>query len=96
MGLGKFELGSYEEAVVWLRRSIDTNRTFLISHFFLAAALALLGRIEEARAAARACLALDPDFTISRLRAGPFSDNPLYLATRERAYEGMRLAGFPE
>jgi TolB-like protein len=96
VGLGKFELGSYEEAVVWLRPSIDTNRSFSISHFFLAAALALLGRIEEARAAAQACLALDPDFTISRLRAVPFSDNPLYLATRERAYEGMRLAGFPE
>jgi TolB-like protein/class 3 adenylate cyclase/Flp pilus assembly protein TadD len=95
-GLARFQLGSNEEAADWMRRSIDTNRNFAISHFYLAAALAHLGRLDEARSAARACLALYPDFTISRFRAGPLSDNPLYLAARERAYEGMRLAGFPE
>jgi hypothetical protein len=52
-----------------MRRSIDTNRNFALSHFFLPAALAHLGRLDEARSAARACLALHPDFTISRFRA---------------------------
>ena len=46
--------------------------------------------------AARSGLAVDANFTISRYRAGAGSDNPTYLAQRERAYEGMRKAGVPE
>ena len=65
-------------------------------HFWLAAALARLGRLEEAREAARAGLELNPSFTIARLRSLAFSDNPVYLAGRERLYEGLRLAGVPE
>ena len=62
----------------------------------LAAALAHLGRISEARATAKAGLALEPSFTIGRFSAGARSDNPVYLAGRERIYEGMRRAGIPE
>jgi TolB-like protein len=62
-----------------------------------AAALAHLGRIEEALEAARAGLELDPSFSSARLRRSmTFSDNPVYLARRERLYEGLRLAGVPE
>ena len=61
-----------------------------VSPFFLAAALAALGQLEEARTAARAGLSLDPTFTVSRLRAGASSDNPTYLGQRERIYDGMR------
>jgi hypothetical protein len=39
-------------------------------HFYLAAALAHLGRRDEARAAVQAGLALLPAFTIARVRAG--------------------------
>ena len=41
-------------------------------------------------------LDLNPSFTIARYRSSAFSDNPVYLAGRERMYEGMRLAGIPE
>ena len=44
----------------------------------------------------KAGLALNPGFTIRRLRATQSSDNPTYLAGRERMYEGMRMAGVPE
>ena len=44
-GLAKFHLGREEEAVVWLRRSVDANRNFPSSRFILAAALARLGRL---------------------------------------------------
>ena len=44
----------------------------------------------------QAGLALDPTFTIRRFRANAPSDNPTYLAGRERFYEGMRMAGVPE
>ena len=56
----------------------------------------LLNRYDEARAAAQAGLALDPNFTLHRFRLGERSDNPTYLAQRERIYEGMRMAGVPE
>jgi TolB-like protein len=96
MGLAKFWLGADAEAVAWLRRSIEANRNFPFTHFFLAAALALVGQLDEARAVAQAGLTLQPNFTIRRFRANPYSDNPDYLAKRERVYEGMRLAGVPE
>jgi len=84
------------EAVAWLRRSIEANRNFPMAHFLLAAALALLGSLDEAEAVAKAGLTLDPGFTIRRFRANAVSDNPNYLAGRERSCEGMRLAGVPE
>ena len=96
VGNSKSQLGADEEAVAWYRRGIDANRNFAGGHFFLASALALLGQLDEARAAVQAGLALDPTFTISRYRAGLSSDNPNYLAGRERIYDGMRKAGVPE
>ena len=63
-GIAKLYLGRDEEAAVWLLRSIDANRNFPNAHFFLAAAQAHLGRMSEARAAAKAGLALNPIFTI--------------------------------
>jgi hypothetical protein len=39
---------------------------------------------------------LDRAFTIRRFQRQLSSDNPTYLAKRERVYEGMRLAGVPE
>ena len=74
-------------------RPIEINP---LAHIWLAAALTRLGALDEAKAAARAALALDPSFTIRRLRANVPSDNPTFLAGRERIYEGMRLAGVPE
>lgn len=59
-------------------------------------ALALLGARDKARAAVQAGLALDRCFTISRFRANTPSDDPTFLAKRERVYESMRIAGVPE
>jgi TolB-like protein/class 3 adenylate cyclase/Tfp pilus assembly protein PilF len=94
-GLAKLHLGADAEAVVWLRRCLEANRNYPIAHFLLAAALALLGSLEEARAAVRAGLALHPTFTIRRTR-GRMSDDPTFRAGGERIREGMRIAGVPE
>ncbi len=96
LGFASLNLGKDEEAIVWLRRSIETNRNYSVSHFFLAAALAHLGQMEEARAAVEAGLTFDPGFTIGRRRANPFSTSPAYLKQIERYYAGLRLAGAPE
>jgi TolB-like protein/Tfp pilus assembly protein PilF len=98
VGFAKVNLGRDAEAVVWLRRGLDANRNYSNAHFHLAAALARLGELDEARTSVKAGLALDPAFTIRRLRAATRgrSDNPTYLAGRERIFEGMRIAGVPE
>jgi tetratricopeptide (TPR) repeat protein len=96
VGSAKLRLCRDEEAVAWLRRATETNRNYPLAHLWLAAALAHLGRLSEARSAAQAGLALNPTFTIARVRAAPLSDNPIYLAQRERIYDGMRKAGVPE
>jgi len=95
-GSAKLALGQDVEALGWFRRSIETNRNYAIAHFLLAVALVLLGSEDEARATVNAGLAIDPSFTLRRFRDGTQSDNPTYLAGRERLYEGMRKAGVPE
>jgi TolB-like protein/Flp pilus assembly protein TadD len=69
VGLAKAQLNADAEAVVWLRRAIDLNRNYSIAHFDLAAVLARLGELDQARTTVQAGLALDPTFTIRRLRA---------------------------
>jgi TolB-like protein len=92
----KLQLNADAEAVIWLRRSIEANPNWPLSHFLLAAALTLLGSPDEARAAAQAGLALDPSFTLRRLRSLAATNNPVVLATGMRVAGGMRMAGVPE
>ena len=95
-GFAKNSLGRYEEAVAWLQQGISRNSKFAMAHFHLGSALAHLGRMDEARAAAAAGLALDPTFNLASFRAAQLTDDPYYLAWRERVIEGMRKAGVPE
>jgi TolB-like protein/Tfp pilus assembly protein PilF len=92
----KWCLGRDEEAVAWLNRAFELSPSLPMAHFLLAAAFAHLGRLEDAREAARAGLVLNPSFTIARLRSTPLSDHPVYLAGVERMYEGLRQVGIPE
>ena len=92
----KFYLGANEEAVALYRRSMEINRNYPTGHFNFAAALAELGRLDDARAEVQAGLALNPKFTIRRYRAGAQSDNPVFLRRREQIIEDMRKAGVPE
>jgi TolB-like protein/Tfp pilus assembly protein PilF len=96
VGMAKLMLGADAEAVAWLRRSIEVNRNLYFAHFQLAAGLARLGSLDQARLAVQTGLALDPNFTLRRLRAAAASDNSTFLAQWERLLEGLRLAGVPE
>ena len=96
--LAKLHLGLWDQAVAWYRRAIEAHRNHPDAHFQMAAALAHLGRIDEARSAVKAGLALHPTYTLSHARASRTarSDDPTYLAQLERILEGMRRAGLPE
>jgi TolB-like protein/Flp pilus assembly protein TadD len=97
-GTAKAFLGSYEPAATWFRRAIEANRNYPTPYFLLAAALAHLGRLDEARSAVKAGLALNPAFTVFRAHASwaAMSDDPTYLAQLGRIPDGMRKAGVPE
>ena len=94
--LAHLQLGAEDDAITLLRRSIETNRNFPLAHFHLAAALALAGQLDQARAAAQAGLALDPSFTVRRFRLNAASDNPRFLLNRQRLCEAMGMAGVPQ
>ena len=96
IGIAKSQMGADAEAATWLRRSIEANPNQCMAYFLLAATLARLGDVNEAGAAVQAGIVRNTSFTIRRFRASPLSDNPIYLAWRERLYDGMRLAGVPE
>jgi Flp pilus assembly protein TadD len=95
-GFAKLQLDADEEAVARFRRSAEINRNHSRTHFWLAAALARLGRLDEARSALNAGLALDPTFTIARFSNGTPSGNPRVRATWRRLRDGLRKAGMPE
>jgi TolB-like protein len=98
VGLAKLHLGSYEQAVAWFRRSKEANRNYPSAYFNMAAALAHLGRLDEANSAVQTGLALNPAYTVSRVHAAwtARSDDPTYLAQLEPIFDGMRKAGVPE
>jgi len=95
-GAVKVSLGENEEAVAQLRHAIETNRNHALPHFYLAVALAELGRLDEARLEARAGLSINPTFTIRRYRGDAPSDNPIFMSRRRQIYETMRNIGVPE
>jgi TolB-like protein/class 3 adenylate cyclase len=97
-GIAKNHLGDCEQAVLWCRRAIEANRNYPEAHFHLAAALARLGRIDEARSAINGGLALNPSFTVSRARVNwtAMSDNRIHPQQLAPIFEGLRMAGLPE
>ncbi len=90
LGQALYAVGEYQAAVEALRRD-ETHRTS--SRRFLAASLAQLGRLDEARSEAELFLVGNPDFSIGHWAAmEPFRDDAL----RERFVAGFRKAGLPE
>ena len=90
--LGHFHRGRYEEAARAAHKAIQFNPGHSISHMLLAAALAKLGRLEEAKAAAVRVLELQPAFRYSRQFAGVNCAPALAAALSE----ALRPTGLPE
>lgn len=89
LGQAQYAAGAYEAAVETLMRD-ETYRTG--SRRFLAASLAQLGRLDEARAEVALFLIANPHFSTSQwAETEPFRD----AATRAHFVEGYRRAGLP-
>jgi adenylate cyclase len=87
-----------DQAIEWLRRSVAASPESPTALPWLIAALALGGHDSEAREMLARYLALDLARikTVAQFKALDSSDNPRYLALRERFFDGLRRAGMPE
>jgi adenylate cyclase len=65
--------GQHEEAIVLLKKVIEHNPNDFLGHLMLAVAASMGGFDEEAHAAAKKLLRIDPQFSAERLTA-PFKD----------------------
>lgn len=90
--MGHFHRGRYEEACRAAYRSVQANPRHSITHVQLAAALAKLGRLQEARAAAARVLELHPTFRYGHQFQG-VNCAPALAASLG---EALRTAGLPE
>lgn len=92
IGFGNFLNGRHEQAVAAGRRAVEMTPGFSMLHGWLAAPLARLGRLDEAKASAARLMALDPHFSIGRWSAA------VGLAPKiaGEVTDAMRLAGLPE
>jgi len=90
--LGHFHRGRYEEAANAAHKAVQSNPGHSISHMLLAAPLAKLGRLEEAKAAAARVLELQPAFRYSR----QFSGVDCAPALAASLSEALRVTGLPE
>ncbi len=86
-------LRQYDEAIptleAWRERLPNSPHPYTM----LAYTYAEMGRIEDARAAAKALLERNPDFTLEQqAKQTPYKD----VRELERSIEGLRKAGVPE
>ena len=90
--MGYFHRGRYDEACRAAYRSVQANPRHSITYVQLAAALAKLGRLNEASAAAARVLELHPTFRYSR----QFSGVNCTPALASSLGDALRAAGLPE
>ena len=96
-GIAHMMLGDDRRALEESKRSTAANPRSAGAFTLQAAALALLGRQDEAQAALAMRQQLGPsDLTITIIKESSLSDYPEYSRLMERYYEGLRQAGLPE
>jgi adenylate cyclase len=83
------EAGQYDEAISLLKKAIGQEPNDSLAYLVLTTVYSYTGRQEEARAAAREILRINPKFLIERLPQGTHRD----LAIVEHENEALRKAG---
>jgi tetratricopeptide (TPR) repeat protein len=92
VALGHFLRGRYEESAKAAYKAVQSNPAHSINYVKLAAPLAKLGRLDEARAAAARALELHPAFRYGRQFSGVDCAPELAAALGE----ALQAAGLPE
>ena len=92
IAMGHFLHGRYQEAAAAAYKAVQSNPAHSINYVHLAGALAKLGRLDEAKAAAARVLELQPAFHFSRQFAGVNCAPALASSLGE----ALRMTGLPE
>lgn len=87
------QAGRFEDALAFSEQGLKRAPDYHALHLSRAAALAYLGRLEEASVLVETALQLDPDMTVETMRA---TSNYGGTPEGERYLEGLLLAGFPQ
>jgi adenylate cyclase len=100
VALGKCHLflGDMEEAMKLFRKGQATNPGSWIVQMKLAGALGLIGKFDEAKAAAAEMVRLNPNMnSVARIRAYVLYRNPRFQTFHDKTIiQGLRNIGFPE
>jgi len=93
LGRAHFMLGQYDESLETLKKAMQANPNFFPAQVFIVACYSSMGRSEEATAAAKEVLRMNPKFTIeSYAKTIPYKEK----ADVERELAALRKAGLPE
>jgi tetratricopeptide (TPR) repeat protein len=93
LGMAHREAGRYDESIAYYKKAIEREPNDVTSQFILAATCMMAGREEEARAAAKEALKINPKFSVERyMKTQPLKDP----AARERFAQALRKAGMPD
>ena len=90
MGMAYFTAGLYEESILNLKKAIEKFGSLRTRDPFMIASLSMLGRMDEAREAARQWLKFEPTFTLSSWPHPRLYKKP---EDRERLFNALRKAG---
>lgn len=94
-GAAQLLLGNEADAVDWLNRALAASPNYPAALIWLAAAQALLGDLEQAKAAAEALRQQRPGPVVTNFRRQWLerSENPIYRQQIERVLRGLTAAG---
>ena len=92
IALAHYLAGRYREAEEWARKAVYRKPNWYMGHTVLAASLAQLNRLKEAKETVDNYLQIFPHARISALKEHPFKNPNDAL----RLEEGLRKAGLPE
>jgi adenylate cyclase len=92
LGFAAIHEARYDEAASCFAKAVQNNPRFSFNYFLQAAALALDGRVEEARPIVGQGLELEPGVRISEV----FEHVLRHQALKDKFTEGARLLGLPE
>jgi adenylate cyclase len=90
LGVAEFGQGHYDASIDEYHKALDAGLRAYFTYFRLAAALALVGKMDEAKTALAEARRLNPNLTVKRVIALPRAPPIAPLV------EGLRKAGLPE
>jgi len=98
IGKAHFFAGNYSEAIKWLEKSITLRENLWYNRLYLIGALAVTGRLQQAREALNDLNVKFGPYTLTRVASEELANpnsNDVIVMGRRSLHEGLRAAGMP-